>query len=728
MSEGDPLISEVSSGKLDTPKNLSKSPNKGILDGLRRKFVLAAGIGLAGGALGGAFGTQGCTPAESESDEHGHNEKVGSVKQAIWQDPSSEPSWGQDSSGNNGSPFVHWKDANNGIAVFASNKPGGLGGHDIYISTTSAGPDGPWTPETPIDDSLSTIKVNTVGEQTSAVICVGGNCGTGKFFVSSLSQVYEGDFDLSTLQVSNLTKLPTGPTKVNAVGGGSYLSVDAAGSKLYWSNTTKVFTTDIDVNPADATKWNRTEITGFIGATNGTPTVWGSHMMVSTPDGCENIGGSGDLDLCQYDLTGTTVSNHYNANSVPSSLALPNTVQDQITPMVDSKGILWYASRESGPQAKIKRKDPKAVVVPDAGPDGSGGEGGAGGADGGIDSGAGGEGGTGGSDAGVPDADAGMDAAADAPDDVMDAGVDAPDDSMDAGTDASEDAGMDASVDSGDAGEGGADGGPTDAGMPDADAGTPDAGEDAGMDASTDAGDGGKDAGTDAGKPKECAIKVESGPGEVTCDESGSFITMKITADNQEVKFVGPKPGCYVLATKLPNAEGSTITYNAGELATSKGINHADKNVDHCFDGSGTAGLEASYEGTFPHFEYKPEFNKDGLNNVVTVVLPEGQVRYAHNGKPIQTVDFGDKKCMDGKPCEPGQQPANTEISLDLRSFSNINTSQLPTVTPPEAPSDGGCAIAQSPEDTSNGVLMGIAALGIAGLIRRGNRSSKKQV
>jgi hypothetical protein len=234
--------------------------------------------------------------------------------------------------------------------------------------------------------------------------------------------------------------------------------------------------------------------------------------------------------------------------------------------------------------------------------------------------------------------------------------------------------------------------------------------------------------GAGGGMPtKECAIKVESGPGEVTCDESGSFITMKITADNQEVKFVGPKPGCYVLATKLPNAEGSTITYNAGELATSKGINHADKNVDHCFDGSGTAGLEASYEGTFPHFEYKPEFNKDRFH-VVTIALPEGQVRYAHNGKPIQTVDFADKECMDGKPCEPGQQPANTEISLDLRSFSNINTSQLPTVTPPEAPSDGGCAIAQSPEDTSNGVLMGIAALGIAGLIRRGNRSSKKQV
>ncbi|MCC7197781.1 hypothetical protein IT413_06350 [Candidatus Peregrinibacteria bacterium] len=713
MSESDPLLPlpEVSSRE---PSNLSRrasrSSDRSIFDGLRKKLMFAAGVGLTSGALGGAFGTQGCLPAESETDSHESNEKVGSVQQAQWKATSFTPSWGQSLS-NNFAPKVYWKTPTDGIAVFESDKGGGS---DIYISTTSSGPTGPWSPETLIDDSGSVVKVNILASTESergAVICVGGACATGKLIFSSdrdgSDDLFWGDFDTTTLAVTNVSKLPVGGTKVNGnFTGEMYPTVDFSGNKLFFNRDSIIYSADIGV-------WDKTALTGAVGAQNYGPSVYGTYLISSNDSGCANV--SSSVDACRYDLSGTTLSVPTNANSIPGTLATPNDAQEQHTPYVDSKGYLWVSSGTDGNRT-IKAFEPVAGT-PDAGADS--GEAGAGGADSGTD-GSGGEGGTGGADAGTPDVDAGMDAALDAADDVMDSGTDASSDageggtdagSMDAGTDASSDAGeVDAGMDaSTDAGEGGTDAGSTDAGT---DASS-DAGEvDAGMDASTDAGEGG----TDAGKPADCAIKVESGPGEVTCDSSGSFITMKITAENQEVKFVGPQDGCYVIATKLPSAEGDSITYN-GALSFPAGVAHHVKNVNHCYSKGTIAGLDAFYEGTEPVASYKPEYNKDGAK-VVTIKLAEGQIRYEHKGKPIQSISFPEEKCLDGKPCEPGQQPQNTEVSVDLKLYSKAKLDDLPVVTP-EAPADGGCSVTRTPEETSNGILAAFAALGIAGLIRR---------
>ncbi|MCC7197780.1 hypothetical protein IT413_06345 [Candidatus Peregrinibacteria bacterium] len=625
-------------------------PAQPVSPGLFDKVIGNRSV-IAAAALSGVL-AQGCLEETHES-----NEKVGSVQQAQWKATSFTPSWGQ-ALGNNAVPKVYWKTPTDGIAVFASDKGGGL---DLYISSTSSGPTGPWSPESLVDDSGSVMKVNMLAPTDSergAVICVGGACTTGKLIFSSdrdgSDDLFWGDFDTTTLAVTNVSKLPVGLAKVNSNATSEmYPTVDFSGNKLFFNRDYNLYTADIGV-------WDKTALTGAVGTQNLGPSVYGTYLISSNNSGCANV--SSSVDACRYDLSGTTLSVPTNANSIPGTLAAPNDAQEQFHPYVDSQGYLWVSTGTVGNRV-IKAFEPVA---------GMGGTGGAGGSGGSPDAGAGGSetGGTGGT-GGAGGAETG-----------------------------------------GTGGMGGAGGAET--------GGTGGMGGAGGSETGGTGGTGGSETGGTGGAggamPVDCAIKVESGPGEVTCDASGSFITMKITAENQEVKFVGPKDGCYVIATKLPSAEGDSITYN-GALSFPAGVAHHVKNVNHCYSKGTIAGLDAFYEGTEPVASYKPEYNKDGRLHVVTIALPEGQIRYEHNGKPIQSIDFSDKKCLNEKPCEPGQQPQNSEVSLDLDLYESIDPGELPVVKP-EDPKGCGCDVPGTQSDTHSGVLAVLAA-GIAFTRRR---------
>ena len=686
----------------------NKATNK--IDLLRRKgrsIALAAGLGLVAPAAG--FGIQGClTDSESESGGGGHAEKIGKVQQAL------STTWGQ-TVGNNYAPKVYWKDANNGVAVFVSDKAGGLGQTDIYISTTSNGPAGPWTAEALIDDSLSVLKVNTSSFEEGAVVCAGAACGTGKLIFSSArdgsDDLYWGDFDTTTLKVTNVAKLPVGVGKVNGNFTGEWFpTVDFASNKLYFNVDESIAVTDIGT-------WTKTTLTGTVGASiNEGPSVFGTSLMASADSGCANV--SGSLDACVYTLSGTTLSAPTNANTAALWTGTVNDAQEQFHPYQDSQGNVWVSSGTVG-NRKIVYYPPVGSGA-DAGPDAD----------------------TSDADAGTPDADtsdadAGSDAsdASDAGDtDASDASDAGPD--IDAGTDASPDGGeggadagpdMDAGDASVDMDAGDVDSGPTDAGM-DADT-MMDAGPDADammdadvpmMDASTDAGEGG----SDAGKPKDCAMKLESGPGVITCDESGSLIEMKTTANDQEVTFVGPKPGCSVSFTHDSMSQGNNVTFD-GSLHFPAGMPHHVVNVNHCFTKGTISGLDAFYEGTEPVVSYNPDFNRDSVH-VVTIHLLEGQIGYEHAGKPIQSVSFPDKKCADGKACPPGKQPAKTTQDLDLNLYASFDPNKQPVVAPPESSDDGGgCTISSTQKETHLSALAIVAIAALAAAERRRQKAQK---
>lgn len=704
------------------------STNKGffnkLLNGNNR--IAAAAIGV--GAL-----VSGCLEETNDSDE-----KIGTVQQAQWKATSFTPSWGQSAS-NNGAPKVYWKTPTDGIAVFASDKGGGT---DIYISSTSAGPTGPWSPETLIDDSGSVMKVNMLAPTDSergAVICVGGGCATGKLIFSSdrdgSDDIFWGDFDTTTLAVTNVSKLPVGVTKVNGNATGEmYPTVDFSGNKLFFNRGPQIYTADIGV-------WDKLPLTGAVGSLNEGASVYETYLIATNDSGCANV--SSSFDACRYDLLGTTLSTPTNANSIVGTLAAPNDAQEQFHPYVDSQGYLWVSTGTVGNRI-IKAYEPVSGSTPDAGTDGGGGEGGSGGSDSGA-GGSGGESGTGGADAGAPDVDAGMDAAPDAPDDVMDAGVDAPDDVMEAGTDASVDSGMDASADAGDAGEGGADSGPTDAGMPDADASTPDAGEDAGMDAGPDAADSGPDASTDAGEggadagPKpDCKAKVTGPLAVESCDDISA--TIKVNG----LGSISYKDDTTDITANIAEVVGDSCTYKFEFPDTFKLISgfcakdiqepssSTTKYVDYEF------GITTGSAGSHKSTTFPDAFNPNKKKGVVDIVAFKAVESTHHLFKADGCDSHNLNACtpistnLDGA-AQKNDIPEGSTLYLQISSgelSGNPNDfAGAPSAAPVETANDGGgCAV--SPEkvshDTKNALVAAVGLILMAAA-RRGSRKEEKQ-